>query len=90
MKTTRDIKYIKDKEVYAMALVAQIMMTHHDQALAKEAFQALRETTHLWPLLNMGAWYVFGPATMSAEDAIESIFAKARERGWSNDATPRK
>ena len=83
------IKHLQDKEVYAMALVNKLMLTHHDKELVEEVHQALRKADHLWKLLGHGMWYghsagmfVETHPPMPKKAAMEWLFTEARKNGW--------
>ena len=83
------VKHLQDRDVYAMALMLKLMMTHPDKELTEEAHQALRKSGALSKIHTQALWHGLGagifveePPPMPKKVARETLFSIAREHGW--------
>ena len=83
------VKHLQDKDVYAMALVSKLMMTHPDKELTKEVHQAIRKSGALSKIYTQATWHGLGAGMfveehppMPKKEALATLFALARKNGW--------
>lgn len=83
------IKNLQDRDVYAMALINKMMLTHHDKELVEEIHQSLRQSEYLWKIYGNGLWdgisagmFVDTHPPFRKKEGIKMLFAEARKNGW--------
>lgn len=88
-KAAESIKYLQDREVFAMALVNKLMDSHPDKKLVEEAHQAIRKADRLWKLLGLGLWHGYAAGMfvetnppMFKKRALEFLLDEARKHGF--------
>jgi len=88
-KAAEAFKYLQDREVYAMALVNKLMLSHHDKKLVEDTHQAMRKADRLWHLYWLGLWHGYAAGffvemhpPMSKKMGTQLLINEALKHGW--------
>lgn len=96
-KAVEAFEHLQDREVYAMALVNKLMLSHHNKKLVEDTHQAIRKADRLWQLYVSGLWHGYGAGLfvethppMSKKMGTELLINEALKHGWKPKETNEK